>query len=252
MTLKHYFLFATALAIYSCKQPQQFLTKVEGTEINISDSIYADPRIEAYIKPYRKHIATYLDSVLAYSKETYTKFDGEYNTALGNFMADALYEQANPVFLKRTGKNIDMAILNYGGMRAIISKGNITIKNAFELMPFENSIVVVAIKGNQIDDIISYLLKSKKANPISKLKLKIDKNFNVIEKTINGETIDANRIYYIATNDYLYNGGDYMTFFKPNEGLYKLDYKIRNALIDYFTKIDTLKPVIDDRFIQIK
>ena len=56
----------------------------------------------------------------------------------------------------------------------------------------------------------------------------------------------------MATNDYLYNGGGNMTFFKPNEGLYNLDYKIRNLLIDYFKKVDTINPVIDDRFIQIK
>jgi hypothetical protein len=43
-----------------------------------------------------------------------------------------------------------------------------------------------------------------------------------------------------------------MTFFKPNDSLYDINYKIRNVLIDYFTKKDTIAPVIDDRFIQIK
>jgi len=56
----------------------------------------------------------------------------------------------------------------------------------------------------------------------------------------------------VATNDYLFNGGNDMTFFKPNESLYNLNYKIRNVLIDYFKKVDTINPVIDDRFIQIK
>ena len=56
----------------------------------------------------------------------------------------------------------------------------------------------------------------------------------------------------MATNDYLYNGGDRMTFFQPNEGLHVLDYKIRNVLIDYFKKQDTLNPKRDRRFIQLK
>ncbi|GAL80131.1 5'-nucleotidase [Algibacter lectus] len=43
-----------------------------------------------------------------------------------------------------------------------------------------------------------------------------------------------------------------MTFFKTNDSLYVLDYKIRNALIDKFMKLDTINPVIDDRFTQIK
>jgi len=43
-----------------------------------------------------------------------------------------------------------------------------------------------------------------------------------------------------------------MTFFKPNNGVHVLNYKIRNALIDNFSKVDTINPIIDDRFIQIK
>ena len=41
-----------------------------------------------------------------------------------------------------------------------------------------------------------------------------------------------------------------MDFFKKSDTLYVLDYKIRNALIDYFTETDTINPVIDDRFIK--
>ena len=167
-------------------------------------------------------------------------------------MADAVYEQANPVFKARTGKDIDIVILNHGGIRSIISKGNITTRTAFKLMPFENSLVVVALKGSQIDSLINFLVQNKTAHPISKLKLSIDKNFNVVSATIKGNNLDTNKTYYVATNDYLFNGGNDMTFFKPNEGLYNLDYKIRNVLIDYFKKVDTINPVIDDRFIQIK
>ena len=43
-----------------------------------------------------------------------------------------------------------------------------------------------------------------------------------------------------------------MRFFKPNDTVYYLNYKIRNTLIDRFNKVDTINPVIDDRFIQIK
>ncbi len=167
-------------------------------------------------------------------------------------MADAVYAEANPIFKTRTGKDIDMVLLNYGGIRSILPKGNITTKTAFELMPFENSIVVVELKGKQIDSLVSYLCKSKRAHPISKLKLSIDKNFKLLNATVKEQAIDTSKTYYVATNDYLYNGGDNMTFFKPNDSLYNLNYKIRNILIDYFKKTDTINPTIDDRFVQIK
>jgi len=252
MNYKQFIFSLLVLSAIGCKEQNKHLYRIEGSQITINDSLQSNTEIEAFIKPYREHITKDLDSVLAFAVNTYSKSDGDFNTAIGNFMADAVYEQANPVFNSRTGKDIDMVILNHGGIRSIISKGNITARTAFKLMPFENSLVVVALKGSQIDSLINYLSQSKKAHPISKLKLSIDKNFNVVSATIKGSNIDTNKTYYVATNDYLFNGGDNMTFFKPNEGLYNLDYKIRNVFIDYFKKADTINPVIDDRFIQIK
>lgn len=237
---------------FSCKNDSWYLKKVEGKQLSISDSINSDAEIDSFIKPYREHVNTELDSVLAYSVDTYSKKDGEYNTAIGNLFADVIYEQANPVFNSRTGNNIDMVLVNHGGIRAIISKGNVTTRTAYEIMPFENSIVVVALKGKSINELINYLALAKRAHPISGLKLAVDEDFNIVEAVINGEPIDTTKTYYVATNDYLYNGGDHMTFFQPNEGLEVLNYKIRSAFLDYFSKTDTINPVIDDRFIQIK
>ena len=240
------------ISFFSCKNDKLQLQKIEGKQIPISDSIQARADIEDFIKPYKTHVNAEFDSVLAYSKDTYSKKDGELNTAIGNLFADVIFEQANPVFKTRTGNNIDMVLVNHGGIRSIISKGDITIRTAYELMPFENSIVVVALKGTSIQKLIDYLTIAKRAHPISGLTLSVDKNFNVKEALIKGKEIEHNKTYYVATNDYLYNGGDSMTFFQPNEGLEILNYKIRNALLDFFKKTDTINPVIDNRFIQIK
>jgi len=252
MNFKHlYFIFLFLLA-FSCKQETVSLTKIEGKLIPITDTLNVNSKIEAFIKPYREHVEANLDSVLSYAVNTYSKSDGEFNTAIGNFMADVVYEQANPIFKSRTGNDIDMVILNHGGIRSIISKGNITTRTAYEIMPFENSIVVVSVKGTNINALVLYLINAKRAHPVSNFKLTLDRNFNPVESLINGEKIDTTKTYYVATNDYLYSGGDNMTFLKPNDSLYDLSYKIRNALIDYFKKTDTINPVIDDRFTQIK
>ncbi|GAA4885590.1 5'-nucleotidase [Flaviramulus aquimarinus] len=226
------------------------LSKIEGKQIQITDAINSNPDIDAFIKPYRDNIQKDLDSVLAYSTNTHSKTDGEFNTAIGNFMADVIYDEANPVFKSRTGKNIDMVLLNHGGIRSILPKGPVSKRTAFRLMPFENSIVVVALKSPQMHQLIEYLRKEKTAHPVSRLKLTLNKDFEVVEALINKKPIEQNRTYYIATNDYLYNGGDNMNFFKPNDSLYTLNYKIRNALIDNFVKADTINPSRDDRFTQ--
>ena len=61
--------------------------------------------------------------------------------------------------------------------------------------------------------------------------------------------MDLNKIYYVATNDYLANGGDNMTFFTKNTQKYKTDYKIRNLLIDYFQVVKEISFAKDERII---
>ena len=69
--------------------------------------------IEDFIKPFREQVNKNLDSVISYAPETYSKSDGELNTAIGNLMADAVYEESNPVSNSRTGKDIDFVLLNH-------------------------------------------------------------------------------------------------------------------------------------------
>jgi 5'-nucleotidase len=252
MRFTHFFILLYFLIFLNCKGEKLQLSKIEGRQIQITDSLAPNAEIEAFIKPFRDNIQKDLDSVLAYSVDTFSKSDGNFNTAVGNFMADAVYSEANPIFKSRTGKDIDMVLLNHGGIRSTLNKGNVSKRTAFQLMPFENSIVIVAIKTKQIHDLTHYLSRAKRAHPISKLKLTLNKDFKVTEAKIKDEDIKENRLYYVATSDYLYNGGDNMAFFKPNDSVYDINYKIRNALIDKFKKLDTIKPVIDDRFTQTK
>jgi len=252
MNFKQFVFIFTLLSFNCCKQGSYHLTKIEGKQLLISNELSNDSLVENFIKPYREHINSAMDSILSYAPETYSKKDGLYNTAIGNLMADIVYEQSNPIFEKRTAKKIDAVLLNYGGIRSIISKGEITVRTAYQIMPFENSIVIVALKGKQVLEIINFLSKSKKAHPINGIQLVLDKNGQTQTALIHKKPIDELTTYYIATNDYLYNGGDKMSFFIPNDSVYNLDYKIRNAMIDFFRKTDTIKPKIDNRFIQLK
>lgn len=245
-------LFCYGLVVLAaCKTPLTY-NKIEGKQIAITDSLPSDQTIENFIKPYRENVNKNLDGVLSYAVDTYSKSDGYLNTAIGNFIADVMYEQSNPIFKKRSSHDIDFVVLNHGGIRAIISKGNITTRTAFGVMPFENSIVVTKLKGEQIKELLDYLAEAKRAHPISKLKILLDADGKFNSAAIKGQPIDYNKSYYVLTNDYLLNGGDRMDFFKKRDTAYVLDYKIRNALIDYLTKTDTIRPVIDDRFIQLE
>jgi len=254
MTIKFYSFLLLFLSIIACKNNSHITSSpssINGKRIPINNTTPSDPEIEAFIKPFAIHLNNTLDSTLAYSPNNLSKNDGKLNSALGNMMADLVMDQANPIFGARTNNTIDMVLLNQGGIRSGIGKGAVTTRTGYQLMPFENEIVVVEITGSKIFEMISYLEKAQTAHPISGLELKVDKDFKTISATIKGESIKAKETYFVATSDYLQQGGDNMVFFKDPVNLYKIDYKLRNAIIDHFKKVDTLKTSVDNRFIQI-
>lgn len=244
--LKHFVLFLTFLCIISCAQQQTYVTRVEGKQIGITNTNAETPSIENFIKPYRENIDKDLSTVLAYAPETLDKFKGEWQTTIGNLLADVTLQRGNTVFEKREKKHIDMCLLNHGGIRAGIPKGNVTARTAFEIMPFENSLLVIGLKGEQLREIAAYIIKEKKPHPLSGMSFTIDKNNKAKNIMIEGNPIQDDKTYYVATSDYLANGGDNMNFFKKGVEKYDLDYKLRNVLIDYFKDVDTI-PVINDK-----
>lgn len=252
LKIQHFVIIITFILFPSCGDVPKSLSKIQGKQLPISDSIAVDDSIASFVAPYRNRVNTVLDSALAYAPKVISKEDGVYNTTAGNLMADIVLSEANPIFKARTDNQIDFVILNHGGIRSIISKGNISARTAYEVMPFDNSIVVVELKGKSIRDLISFLIRSNRAHPIAGLQIVLDKNDSLKSASIQGRPFDENRTYYVATSDYLVSGGDNMGFFKDNMGSTNTNYLIRNAMIDYFSKIDTVAPTVDNRFIKLK
>jgi len=251
MKYKFIQIFGFISMILSCENSKQ-LVSIDAENSIISDNLPSNKDIEAIIDPYKVNLDKSMNKVLSYSVDTYSKNDGDYNTAIGNLMADAVFELSKPVFKSRTGENLDMVLLNHGGIRSILPKGTITTRSAFSLMPFENSVIVVALKGSIVMEMTTYLKDFGKPHPISGIELVLNSDNTYQKILIGGNAIDMEKTYYIATNDYLYKGGDRMYFLKKSDTLYDLNYKIRNVLIDYFTKYDTLSPKKDQRFVKLK
>jgi len=242
-----YLLLTLSLSLISCKKEKYHLYKIEGKQLKTDHTISEKQTITDIIKPYKNKLNNELNNVLCIASEDLLKTDGPLESSMGNLMADICYTQGNPVFKKRTQNNIDFVLLNYGGIRSTIPKGNITARNAFEVMPFENEMVVVELTGEKVKELLNYLAHEKKAHPIAnmRLQLKNDSYQNVI---INKKPFDVTKHYFVLTSDYLQQGGDQMTFFKNPISIVKLDYKIRNAMIDYFKKSTTITPNLDNRF----
>lgn len=243
---KYFVLLLTFLVVLSCKNQHFYLTKIEGKKIGVTATPSELNSIENYLKPYRDSIDSDLNTRISYTPITLDK-SGEWQSKIGNLLATITLERGNKLFQLRHQRTIDICLLNNGGIRSIIPKGTIYTKTAFEVMPFENTSIVVDLKGEQILEMVAYFISEKKPHPIAGLSFTIDKNNSAKSILINGKPVDNDKIYAVITSDYLANGGDKMDFFKKGLNRYDLNYKLRNVLIDYLKETDTIPTYNDIR-----
>ena len=246
--MKQSYLLIFLLVISSCKKSEKQLVKITAKNIAIDSTIKASEEITNSINTYKEKLTSEMQEVLCYSPKEIIKSDGNMQSSLGNLMADMCFKMANPIFKENTNEAIDFVLLNYGGIRADLPKGYIKKEHAFKLMPFENELVVVNLTGDKVLELISFFINNKEAHPFCKnIELIISKNSYNLK--IKGNVFNKNKTYNVLTNDYLHNGGSNMNFFKNSKKFTILDYKIRDVIIDYFKKTDTLKATLDNRVI---
>ena len=251
ISFRFFVILLTFNLIISCKSASSYQTiKIEGKKIGVTNEKGENEAIATYVKPYSDNINKDLNNVLAYCTETQDKSKGTWQSNIGNLLAEITFELGNPVFQKRENKTIDVCLLNHGGIRAVIPKGDVTTRTAFEVMPFENSLIIVGLTGKEIKTLAEYIIKEKKPHPLYGMKIYIDKNTLAINKIeINDKPLDENQLYYVGTSDYLANGGDNMTFFKESKIKFDMEYKLRNMMIDYFKKVDTIPNITTEKII---
>lgn len=249
--MKKLLFYLLLLSFFACSTKNYKASKITGKRISIDTTLKGDNTIEDFIIPYREELQKTMKKALSIAPKDFVKNDGDLQSTLGNLMADLCYEMGNPVFKKKRGINIDFVLMNHGGLRAPIPKGTVRTENAFLLMPFENEMVVTKLSGEKVKELFDYFVSRERAHPISKqVQLSIKGEDYTVK--INGKPFDIEQSYYVLTNDYLQTGGSGMDFFGNPEELIILDYKVREAIIDYFIKTKTLEASIDNRVIVIK
>jgi 5'-nucleotidase len=248
--MKKFWTLTLALLLFlSCQKEQPLkVTKVTAKTTPIDTSTEQDSTIIKEFLPYKEKMIAEINKVLSYAPKDLVRTDGNLQSSLGNLLADLTYEKANELFKKETGKNVDFCMSNYGGIRAGIFKGEVKVSNAFNLMPFDNTIVVVELTAEKVEELFEYFVVKNRPHPLSKhIQLIVDNGTYKIK--INGKPINNNRTYFVATSNYLQKGGDNMDFFAEPESLFDSKFLIRNAIVEYFKNKDTLISNTDKRIL---
>lgn len=212
------FVFFTSCKNHYIKQKEEF------AHLALKDNSENKTSLDS-ISRFKKKVDAETGRIISISEGELTKDGAE--TTLGNFVCDALlYAAANKFKEEKT----DLVILNRGGLRTNLPKGEIKVINIFELMPFENEMVSVKITGEKLLEFLPLLLEKK--HPFFGFKIKIE-GTKITSALINNLEIEKTKIYTLITSDYLANGGDNFFFLKDPLGVKNYNIKIREAIIAY-------------------
>ncbi|MCI4463832.1 MAG: 5'-nucleotidase C-terminal domain-containing protein [Caldisericum sp.] len=191
------------------------VVKIDYKLIPITGDIQEDPTIASIIKPYNDEITKKMSEVIG---EALVDLDQSKirleETNLGDFIADWMRETAKA----------DITITNGGGIRASIPKGPISVGTIYTVLPFNNLILLLELKGSDIlaaleNGFSQYEAKAGRFPQISGIRVKVNLNNppgkRVVEVTLtDGTPLDPNKVYKVATNDFMAAGGDGYTVFK--------------------------------------
>jgi 2',3'-cyclic-nucleotide 2'-phosphodiesterase (5'-nucleotidase family) len=219
------FLIASLLVSQLNVMAQQYAASaVEYKNYPVLRQDITDSSLLKLIKPYSDSVNKMMGRVIGFA--TMPLYEKQPESALGNFMADAMKLMAE----KRFGRSVDAAVINSGGIRASIPKGDITIKNAYEVTPFDNLIVLQELKGSVLRKFLDHSA-NKGGWGVSGMKMQI-RDHRADSVFLNGRMLDDSASYVIALTDYVAHGGDYSEMLK-NIPVINIGYLYRDAIIEY-------------------
>lgn len=223
-------------------QNQQYIITANQTE---------NAALDLFLTPYRDSLVKVVDKVLASSEVELTvgrsgKDLVPSQIALGNFMSDAVLKIATEKAIALNKPKPDISLFTWGSFRKSLPKGDITLRNIFELMPFENEMVVLTLSGSQLKILLNQI--SKNYNPVGGATMRTGDPSSIL---INGEPVLENKSYYVALSDYHSFGGDNLSILLEASDSYLSGIKIRDAIVLYLQQLteahQTLKPDYEPR-----
>ena len=224
---KHQLFFLLSILIgliAACQPSYTYVYKTDQSATGVPLTLHPDETADALIAPYKLVLDSQMSAVIGEASMDLPRDLDTTESRLGNFCADLMLEQIS----KKT--KVDLAAVTLGGLRVPIGKGPISVGLVFELMPFENELVIVEVKGVAVKEIFERILGKKNislANAVPTFR-----RGQFVSAKIGGEDFDENKTYRVVVSDYLASGGDYMGYLVgypiENTGI-----KLRDAIIDH-------------------
>ncbi|MCE1203608.1 MAG: 5'-nucleotidase C-terminal domain-containing protein [Holophagaceae bacterium] len=133
------------------------------------------------------------------------------------------------------GSPVRFAITNAGGLRANLRPGQLKVADIFEMMPFENELVVIELTGAEVIQVMKEGIVRRGGEPASGVKTVVGGTPEAVTYAItweDGSPIDSTATVKVATSDYLYGGGDSIPTLKKGRKPFTTGLTLRQMLLD--------------------
>jgi 2',3'-cyclic-nucleotide 2'-phosphodiesterase (5'-nucleotidase family) len=183
-----------------------FLAVSCNTSYKAANVQYSSYRVQQYdegsksiatiVKPYSDSVNKLMNIVIGYNEAQLEK--KKQGNTLGFFMTDAYLEMAK----QKVDPKVDAAFMNSGGIRLPeMAAGPITQGKIFELMPFDNLMVLLKVKGSLLKQYLDTLAANEGVIE-SGITMQIV-NKTVQQVMVGNRALDLNADYTIVHSDYV-------------------------------------------------
>ncbi len=238
LSARFFFLLLAALPLLPAwgqqKGPRYELRMVlaERKEMTASLDARPDTAAAALLAPYKARVDSLMTPVLGTS-EVYMSA-GRPESLLSNWVADVLREAS-----ARHGRKANVGLCNMGGLRASMPKGTVTRGDVMAIAPFENRLCILSLRGSDLLELMQQIA-AVRGEGVSGMRLVISKDGRLLHGTVNGAPVEPERLYTVATLDYLAEGNDKMTALKKAVSRQMTNRLVRDVLMDYIVEQEKL------------
>jgi 5'-nucleotidase / UDP-sugar diphosphatase len=219
------------------------VSRMEATLIPVKN-VRPDPAVIKVLVPFSDKVKVQMAEVIGEATDDLT-YSRTVESALANVVADAFREK---------GKT-QIAIQNIGGVRTKIAKGKITWGNAFEVLPFQNTLITLKLTGAQLKKTFERgLVPTVGMIAVSGARVQFDRmrppGQRVVSSVLlDGTAIDESKLYTVTTNDFVVAGGDGFTEFANGTDIVDSGIVLRDVFVDYIKSHRTISPKLDGRIV---
>lgn len=227
------------LVIAGCSGTQKSaVDSSEPPDLAVASTV-EDEMIAAMLDQYREQYQAKMGQQIA--EVSYPLEFGNPESRLGNLVADALRFRA----ARESRSFIHLSVISESSFKLNFNEGTLTLGDVLEFMPYQNHLVLLKLSGEMVYH-LSQQIAARGGVPVSGMRFRLD-NGEARQVLVNSEILDRQKEYWLATSDWVADGGDNFTaLMNPLERV-DMDLSISDLYIDYFRNQRVLTPEIDGR-----